>query len=421
MLTFSFDLLIIICLSLVSWGFCRTGRFYQFPFLIGCIFLIYLLPQGLYLVNEYKLHAGIVSRIALQRLFIYSSMCLSMCWIGYQIDINYKLQKLLNIRVDYDKLFLSGILLLVIGFISSYSLLKIDIQLAANGNWTGSATILIFFAGLLYISLPIFLLAAIKKPTIKNISLSVISSLPMLERIFFYGRRQNSFAFIITLGLCFFIVKRFILPKWFIMLVIFCSIFLIPVMGQLRGEFWSLILRADISEILEASSQAYEKTFIKGQYLELRNAALIVDASVQLNKHGFGTGLWDGIIRQFVPGQIVGFDLKNSLQFNLSTYNNLSSLYGYKPHNGLTSTGLGDSFFEFSYFGCFIFALIATLFKNLWVSAIYFESIISTLLYIGIIDSALLCITHGITRFVQELLFNLGVIILLVIFTREKN
>ncbi|MEH1963215.1 MAG: hypothetical protein V7L05_25875 [Nostoc sp.] len=406
-----------ICIALIAWGLIRLERVYQYPFFMAAIFISFILPQAIALVN-YSF-SSVVSQAALERVLLYSCMCVAMCWVGYQSKPNSKLLAKLDIPLDEGKLFQAGIILLAIGHLCYFLLSKIDIQTAANGNWTGPATILYFFGSVIYLSLPILLLNVLKRPNFINLTLTIIAAYPILQAIILHGRRQPTMAFLITIGLSFFLVKRYIPPRWLFIIGIISAAYIIPVLGQLRGNFWTLVFSGDWQTLLSTSQHSLDSV-TQGKILELRNAALMMDAATDLNKYGYGTGFWDAIIFQFVPGQIVGFDVKASLQFKLGTLRDLQDIYSYHIHNGTTPTGIGDSFVEFSYLGCLTFASIGYLFKTLWVSTIYRGSLVSTLLYIGLIDSAMVGITHGISRFLQEFIFKTGVLFLIVYFCRKK-
>lgn len=411
------DLLIGICIAIVGWSLIRLERIYQYPFFMASIFISFILPQAVTLVN--KSFGSVVSQAALERVLLYSCMCAAMCWVGYQYKPKRKLLAKLDIPLDESKLLQAGILLLVIGHLCFFLISRITIQTAANGSWTGPATILFLFGSVVYIALPVFLLKALKRPNFINITLTLIAAWPIVLLVL-GGRRQTTVTLLVAIGLSLFLVRRYIPPRGLLVAGVISGAYLIPVIGLLRGKFWTLFFNGDWQTILSASQQGLE-SIEKGDILELRNAALMMDAAEKLDKYSYGTGLWDSIIFQFVPGQIVGFDVKASLQFNLGTLNDLQEVYGYKVHPGTTPTGMGDSFVDFSYFGCLTFVLMGLLFKTLWVSSVYRGSVVSSLLYIALIDSAMLGVTHGIGRFCQELIFKTGVIFLITYFCRKKT
>lgn len=220
------------------------------------------------------------------------------------------------------------------------------------------------------------------------------------------------------MGLCFFIVKKYTPPRLLLVILIPIAAYLIPTMGNLRGRFWELLFAGKWDEIQMASQQGLE-TVIEGNVLELRNATLVMDYATQLNYYGYGTQLWNTVIFQYIPGQLVGFDVKRSLQFNLNF--DLVSYFGYQRSTGTTLTGVGDSFMDFGFFGCLFFALMGYLYKTLWDSTIKEKSIISTLFYIALIDDAMVGITHGIGRFINGFIFNSGIMILIVYYCNSNK
>jgi hypothetical protein len=82
---------------------------------------------------------------------------------------------------------------------------------------------------------------------------------------------------------------------------------------------------------------------------------------------------------------------------------------------------MGDTYNQFGYLGCLVFAVIGCIFKTLWTSLVYRQSIVSSLLYIGLMGPAMVGITHGIGRFLQEFIFQVLVMYLIVRFSREST
>lgn len=408
------DLLIIICICLLGWGLIRIERVYQYPFFMGSIFVSFLLPQVFALINN----PGLVTQDALERVLLMSCLCAAACWIGYTMKPNTKFLKKFNIIIDERKLFRAGIVLMLQGYLFNFLLSIITIQRTSNGTWTGPATIYVFLAQVINIAFGIFLLQTLKRPKVINIILTILAGLPVVQSIF-VGRRQPTMTFIIIVGLSFWLVFRYVPPRAAVITAVVLLAFIIPVVGSLRSHFWDLVFSGNWQEVLSASQRAFE-TQQKGHILELRNAAFIADATEKTGLYGYGSGWWDSIVFQYVPGQIVGYDFKQSLQFNLITRGLLNNLYGYTIPTGSTNTGIGDSFSEFGYFGSLSFALIAYGFKNLWISAVYQKSIFSSLLYMGLVSPAMVGLTHGIGRFWQEAIFQVFFVSLTVYYSRAK-
>ena len=415
------NLLVIVCLGLLGWGLIRIERIYQYPFFMGVIFISFLVPQAFALVDN----PGKLDQESLERVLFMSSLCAASCWFGYQAKPNLKWLTKFQIDVDKNKLFQAAIFLMLMGYFFYFLLHNTKIELQ-GGAFTGPATIYVFFGQVIYIAFSIFLLEVLKKPSIQNIILTLLAGWIPFQTVLI-GRRQPTMTFAIIVGLSFWLIRRYIPPRWLIILAIFLMAILIPAIGLMRGGFWDAFFSGQWQTILSASDIAIN-TQQKGSILELRNAAFLIAATVHLNLYGFGAGWWDAIIQTLIPGQILGFGVKQSLQFGLlSDYGSyggnsvLSNLYGYSWHPGTTPTGVGDSFVEFGYLGCLTFALIAYFFKNLWISAYCYRSIFSSLLYMGLVSPAMLGLTHGIGRFLQEFIFQVGVISLVVFYSRNRQ
>ena len=415
MADFYLFIFITICIAIVGWSVISLERIYQFPFFMASVFLSFVLPQAIAIVETPGLG---VTDTALERMLIYTSLCAAMCWIGYQFSPNLKWLNILNIDIDEDKLFKAGVVLLIIGQACHFALSRITIQTTAAGTWTGPATILGFFGGTLRIALPIFLIRTFKKPSFFNIFLSSFAGLPMVQAALFYGRRSQTIALLVTVGLSLFIVNKYIPPRLLLVTLIPLAAYIIPTIGGLRGKFWELVFAGKWDEIQMASQQGLEEV-MEGNILELRNATLVMDYASQSNQYAYGAQLWDSFIFQYVPGQLVGYDLKKALQFNLKF--DLLGYYGYQVSTGTTWTGIGDSFMNFGFLGCLFFALMAHLNRTLWESTIKGGSLVSSLAYIGMIDSAMLGITHGIGWFVNEFIFKTGVIFLVVCYCKSSS
>jgi hypothetical protein len=409
-------LLVIICVSLLGWGVIRIERIYQYPFFMGAMFTSFILPQAFSLISN----PGGIRPEAVENALLMSCLCAAACWIGYAAKPNRKWLAKLNVIIDERKLFQAGIALMFQGLFFNFLLSHTTVQTSeANGNWTGPATIYLFFGQVINIAFAIFLLQFFKHPKLTNLICAVISGWPLLSSVL-GGRRQPTMTFAIIIGFSLWLVYRCLPPKLVIIAAIFMMTVLVPVLGELRGGFWELVLNGKWQEVSSSVQKAFESQQ-KGEILELRNAAVFIDATEKTGMYGYGSGWWDSIVFQYVPAQIVGYDFKKSLQFHLITQETLENLYGYKIPTGSTPTGIGDSFTEFGYLGCLVFAVMGYIFKHLWISAVYQKSTFSMLLYMGLISPAMVGLTHGIGRFWQEAIFQVSFACLIAYYASSKQ
>ena len=407
--------LIAICCGLLLWGLTRVERVYQYPFFMSAIFIAFVIPQAYSLQHN----PGSVPMTALVKLLLMSCLCITMCWLGYQVMPNKKILHTLNIELDDHKLFIIGIVLTIIGYASTLALNSTQAQIANNSNWTGIVTIYYFFLKVIYIALAIFLIQAISKPNLTKITWVIIAAVPAISPAIFAARRTLLMVVIVIFGLSFWFIKRYTPPRGLFIILVILGIYAIPLIGQFRSDVWGFVINADWSSISSASQQSLDR-LIEGDVLELRNAAILIEASSSSNQYGYGTGLWDALVFQYFPGQFFGYELKKSLMFHWNV-NHTGDLLGYIIPRGSTFTGIGDSFMEFSYFGSLIFASIGYIFKTLWISANYYKSKLSMLLYMGLLSPALICVTHGTSRFLQDAFFQFILAIAIVYFARIKT
>ncbi len=405
-------LLVAICACLLSWGLIRPERVYQYPFFMGGIFVSFILPQAIALSNN----PGPVSQQALERVLLMSCLCAAMCWLGYQLPPSPSFLKKLDISVDSKKLFRGGIFFVLIGYASAFLISQLPETAREESTLSGIITIYAFFGSLIYPGFTILLLSSLQRPNLAKIIITACAAALPLQTIILYGRREATATFILTIGLSLYYFRRYVPPRWLALTLIVIALVAIPLTGAYRG----IAKTGDWSELLELRPGENLKVLVeKGKTLELRNAALLMDAAVQTGQYGYGTDYWNSLVFRFVPAQLIGRDLKNVLQLKLSkSKQDLKDLYNYTAHTGTTTTGIGDSFVQFDYLGCLFFLILSYLFKSLWISAIYKNSTVSQIFYVSLVAPALLSVTHGTVRFFPDLLFRVIFIGAVIIYSR---
>jgi hypothetical protein len=136
-----------------------------------------------------------------------------------------------------------------------------------------------------------------------------------------------------------------------------------------------------------------------------------------------GQAYWDQLVFRFVPAQIVGRDVKDSLMFRSALRHDKQDLaaLGYRLETGTTVTGMGDSYREFGYFGALLFAVLAVVFKSLWAASLRPNGVFAQLLYIQTSTSAMHAVTHQTADYLPALLYNLIFLGAAVYFSRVRR
>ncbi len=268
--------------------------------------------------------------------------------------------------------------------------------MTSEGGWSGLPVAYLFFAQVLTYGFALACLIYCRIGDRRALWIAGFGALFYLDRIFLSGRRgvTAEFFFIIVLAL-FFGRGRFLpraLPRWTMVAIMVLMVLLMHSVGDYRSlaktQGWDAPLEAatkiDFIDNLAGVVQ-------RGGY-ELRNAVFMIEAYDRTLHFDFGLSHWNQLIFNYVPGQLVGHDYKESLMFPLP--DEAMRVFGYRAKYGSTVTGLVDSFGSFWYFGCFKFFIIGMVLRKIW-NAAKSGGLVSQLLYMLLIVKVLHTVTHS--------------------------
>lgn len=407
---------IAICFGLLAWGLKRPTRVYEYPFFMSGIFIAFIAPQAFPLISN----PGNLPPEAIERILLMSCLCAAMCWVGYQFKPNDKLIKKLDIPVNRTKLLHGGVAFVIIGYFFTFLVMSLsDITVAEGGGWTGIATVYVFFTSLAYVGFTMVFMHALRSPSVVNIVLTIFASVIPMYSIIAGGRRQPAATFIVAAGLTLYFNKGYVPPRGLVAAAVGFALIIIP----LTGAYRSIAESGEWGQLQELKPVENLETYVaESENTELKNGAYLMEATASLDAYQYGTGLWDGVVFNFVPAQFLGRDFKDSLMFRpfQDFINRMPTLFAYDPIPGMTFTGVADAFLEFGYFGCLFFLVLGYFFKSLWASASAESSIVSQILYAGLFSPALITVTHGTYIFLPNLIFYFIFFGSVVWYAREK-
>jgi hypothetical protein len=340
----SFTLLHVVTLALSGWGLTRPAGLFQFPALVGLVFIGFVLPQ------LYGLHASnAVPESALQRTELMSSMCGVMCVVGYQLAKRPRNSGFVG--VDMRRMERVIAILTAISAISHIFLMRLPKEVLFS-PWSGEPVAYNFFAQCLVYSFALCGLVFAETRSRSVFSLYVLNGAIYLWKIIFMGRRGSTAEFLLII----------VLSEWFRRgrkpsnTVILCGVAAAllfsgsiasyrELVSNDEGISWEAIRQIDflynVASVVEAGGP------------ELTNAAYDIEAAANTGEYDFGAFHWNALIFTNVPAQVVGPDLKAALL--LDVRQTAREAYGHEESSGSTSTGIADAFRSFGYFGCFKF------------------------------------------------------------------
>lgn len=392
----------------------NPGLILQFPYFMGAIIFIFILPQTIIIYNQPQ----IVPKSSLTPLLCMCFLCLAACIAGYKFSPAIKLGKGFNVQVSDEKLRIVGIAYTFVGYLF---LLLIQRELRRLGSdapeiWTGILTIYFQFFQTINIAFPILLYMALKKPNWINILLAIFAALPLLYLIVFSGRREITAFFVLAIAFTVYFRHRIVPPRIAIIGAIFFATLFIPATGDYRAisktkgpaeAFRSLDLQ-----------KSFVNYYNKGEFLELEVAANVIYTCAFDGDYGYGSSYWDWMVWRYVPAQILGEDFKMSLMISDE---GIKFRNGFVPTPGLTFTGIGDSFMQFSYLGCLFFFFLGGLFRSLWTMASTSSNPLIQVFYLICVVQAMLSVTHGTMNFIPGIFFSFICLLAATAFSREKT
>lgn len=375
------------CVSIIIWGLMRPERAIQFPFLGVVGFSAYVLPQ-LYGSSQLPM----VPASALEKTLLMSIFCLVAAYFGY---VNNKRPALLfgQWLYNYRKLQLASIWLTTVGvyFFYKMNLLAPEVSLAYGGAWTGPITIYAFLSGLLTLGFILALNLHLRRPSFVTLVVMLIGVALYLDRIVIHGRRRALIELGIIVLMALWFHRRWVPPRWAIIAAVVVGTLVINAIAQYRGlmleEDRSTWTGAGVAEISEIDFVGNLMDTLKGRKAgyDGLNAIYYIDATDRELNFDYGLSLYNKFINEYIPGQIIGKDVKRALKIEFgNSYGDLGHVF----HAGTTNTGIGDAFKSFWYFGFVKFLLIGYLMSRWFRAAergvLAAQVIVSAIAYYGI-------------------------------------
>ena len=375
-------------------------RVYHYPYFMAAVFAVFVLPQAVSLVR----FPGAAPEQAVRNVLLVTCLCLGACLPGYHLAAGPPAARRVSRAVDETRLFHAGLVFVACGLAFSHVLAHTDIQTNEFGGWTGPATIYGFFQQLCYPGFAICLMVALRQPGLFSIGSVLVAAVVPMQSILF-GRREPAVLFLLTIGLTFYFQWGLKPARWIIATVLGFSLLAVPATAtyrrfQLEGD-WQAVRHIDLV--------SHFKDFLNEEsVLELRNAAMLIEATRRSGEYELGAGYWNHLVFRYIPGQLLGAGFKESLMLPVHREGLERELSGmdYVNPTGSTVTAMGDSFQQFGYFGCLFFLGTGLFFRRLWPAAASRNALLAQLLYIQSCTCAMRAVTHWTLDFLPGLAYN---------------
>jgi len=379
-----------ICVFLLLQGVMQRGAIYQYPFLVGAVFTGFVLPQLVGLSSDPFLPPG-----GLEKTLIMAILAATMCWAGTRLVS--RPWQAFNWDYDQRKLVYVSAALSLLGAYFYYAISRLPPEMTESSQWTGLPVAYLFFARTLTYGFAIAVLLFARSGSRIALLWALFGATFYFDRIVIGGRRADLIEFITIILMATWFQRNRCLPRP----LMFAGLFLGALFVNSTGEYRSVTMTEEgpqWNRVGDIDFVGNTERLTKEGGSELRNAVYIISAVDRSMKLDFGAFHWNMLVFTYVPAQIVGTELKDSLYLPLS--DPAFEEFQYRPSNGSTVTGLSDAFQSFWYFGCIKFLLIAVIMQKLWLAA-RSGSTTAQLLYMLLPVQAMQAVTHYTNNFLM--------------------
>lgn len=364
---------------------------YQYPFLAGCVFSVWVFPQTIGLLGAPYLPLG-----ALDKALLMSGLCAWGCYLGH-IACREPM-KWFRWHFDHRRLQASAGMLSVGGgfFFVKVSQLADDAIYNYGGAWTGVITIYGFFSWMVTIGLVLGLVCFYARPNWLGGAIILFDLSLYMERIMFWGRRQLTVELVLIFLLSLYFFRGKVVPRVAMGIFILVAAFGLHSAGDYRGAVMGK-KQGVVSSIVEIDFRKNLEELISKGGEEFTNLVYIIEAVDRRMEFDFGLSHWNGFVRAYVPAQLLGGDFKDSLIVDSEDAAYL--VFGYISNaGGSTRTGMADSFASAWYFGAANFVIISYVMAKLFRSAMAGDTVTQIILMLTS-ATTLQAITHSTDQF----------------------
>jgi hypothetical protein len=346
-----FYIILLFTLGGLIWGLLDTRRIIEAPFLYATGATLILMPQ-LYIA------ACQGEKVPNQAYSIFCFMvilCSVALYFGYFSSSPCQRRK-----ATYTKLYLvKPRALYILGSCTAMAGTVGVFQLRSYGtvaSWRGWPVYWVTLATLIVPGITLMMVAYFNSPSLSKFVPVIFFTYFPFEAVMNHGRRTPA----LTLPLVFLVPlllyrKNLRIPRWFIILGLTCAFVVVYAFPKwrdhLEGQSYAQRFRdhppsAILDELFTDSRR---------EPLETLDGMIVVGATYVRGNYQWGTGIYNMMIQNYVPGSLLGYELKDSLFLGNGIGQQwVTEIYAIPVAFYTSKSGYEDLFSQFSFFGCIV-------------------------------------------------------------------
>ncbi|MDF7799411.1 hypothetical protein P4C99_08040 [Pontiellaceae bacterium B1224] len=370
-----FSLLVVICVVVFVKSFMKYDAILQFPFLITCDLFFFLGPQLYSLIGDK--HLAKMDGVSYSLFVVLCILFYSCALMGYRRPAVQS--KIPSWSFD-GKILIIGLYFL--SLISLYGRIKLSAlpdELLNMTQWSGLPVRYLFFASVGKLCLPFGIVLYFKYNN-KFILIPMISELVSIFSMVVLSGRRTPAAFtglMILTGLWFGRRMKIPLPLIigggvvFFMFVMNVGIYRAMLRSDEKVEVSQIVSEVfDIKKTLKRFGGSSDNSEEEGA-IDARNGIIATSAVLSSSRYDYGFIVWNALVHNWVPGQIVGHGLKRALKVDVDSPGTVvSEEYGYRLARGSCVPGYAEVFASFGFLGCFFMYFLGKMARSIWDQAI---------------------------------------------------
>jgi hypothetical protein len=382
-------------------------KMFEFPYVVGMFLSVWLLPQA-WAVESGGLADPFDPTIAWGYMTLAIVFLVSGYFGGRLVGKQAAEKKQAEIATMYSekRMAQASMVLIAIGAGGFFMMGRTAAVTTYEAGWTGIIIVYAMLAQCLVFGAALNFIIYLRTKSRISLVLFLIATAIFSPGLLVAVKREFIFEFAIIIFGSLFLVRNFVMSRFFLLAGCLIGAFIVNQAGMLRGYVKnndsSLVGALTSSEVL---SGEYGKGMQNVPAPEVTGAVTDIAIATDIGGYRPGVSLYNGMVSRYFPAVIFGREAKNALMIKTSD-SPLSNRYF---ANGATRTGFSDTFLDYWYFGVFAFAILGGIFGWLF-SMASVGGLRDQYLYVSLLGTGLHGITHAFQEFVCALPFLLLVV-----------
>lgn len=404
--SFPFFVFCCVCVALVLPAAWSRAKLYSYPVMAALICIVFAIPQGFYVERT-----GFSEVFSGGRYWLYASACLIGLQIGFSRysklrgdGIKAEAVRAPPLFIDRKRGLVVAAALIVLGGASLQFAEATASAQSLGQQWTGVATFYYLLAQLLYFGITIAALLFFRRPSVIAGVILAFGLLLTYPAVFGMVKRHVIFELVFILGGALFFTRNVLPSRAAIVAIMIFGTLLLHQVGQVRQYIRDNNATA-VEAILEGQTLSGFSFFNVNRAPEIEEGIYDVFYAAQFSDFNFGKDHWNKIVHQYLPGFLLGSEIKESLTLPTDTIIRSERIEDL-DYGGATRTGFADSFTNFWWFGLFAFVAIGAFMGWAFKRARAGDTR-AQFLYLILLADGLFAVTDSTARYLSGLPFTL--------------